>query len=75
MTWEQKRQESYDYLEKYKDEVSEEGYERIENTIGSQAIEDMFLTEDEVYNLIRMEKDEINADELVAEYIDELKAS
>ena len=75
MTWEQKRQESYNYLSKYKDEVSEEGYERIENTIGSQAIEDMFLTEDEVYNLIRMEKGEINADELVAEYIDELKAS
>jgi len=75
MTWEQKRQESYNYLNKYKDEISEEEYERIESTIGSQAIEDMFLTEDEVYNLIRMEKGEISADELVTEYISDLRAS
>lgn len=74
MTWEQKRQASYNYLNRYKDEVSEEAYERIESTIGSQAIEDMFLTEDEVYNLVRIEKGEISADELVAEYISELRA-
>ncbi|HQS77974.1 MAG TPA: hypothetical protein PLH07_08605 [Sulfurovum sp.] len=75
MTWEQKRQESYNHLDKYKGEISEEEYERIENTIGSHAIEDMFLSEDEVYNLVRMEKGEISADELVAEYIHKLKAS
>jgi len=75
MTWEQKRQESYNHLNKYKDEISKEEYERIENTIGSQAIEDMFLTENEVYNLVRMEKGEISADELVAEYISDLRAS
>ena len=75
MTWEQKRQESYGYLSKYKDEISNEAYERIESTIGSQAIEDMFLPEDEVYDLVRMEKGEISADELVAEYIQQLKAS
>ena len=75
MTWEQKRQESYNYLNKYKNEISKEEYERIENTIGSQAIEDMFLTENEVYNLVRMERGEISADELVAEYMQQLKAS
>lgn len=75
MTWEQKRQESYNHLNKYKDEISKEEYERIESTIGSHAIEDMFLAEDEVCNLIRMEKGEISADELVAEYIHKLKAS
>ena len=75
MTWEQKRQESYSYLDKYKNEISDDGYKMIKQTIGSHAIEDMFLTDNEIYNLIRVEKGEITTDELVAEYISELRAS
>jgi len=75
MTWEQKRQHSYDYLEKYKDEISDEAHERIKRTIGSQAIEDMFLPEDEVYDLVRIEKGEVSADDLIAGYINKLKVS
>ena len=47
----------------------------IKQTIGSHAIEDMFLTDNEIYNLVRVEKGEITTDELVAEYISELRAS
>ena len=75
MTWEQKRQQSYGYLEAYKDEIPQEAYERIRQTIGSQAIEDMFLIENEVYDLVKMEKGEVAVDELIAGYINELKVS
>lgn len=75
MTWEQKRQQSYKYLDKYKDEISDGAYKMIKQTIGSHAIEDMFLTDNEIYNLVRVEKGEITTDELVAEYISELRAS
>ena len=75
MTWEHKRQQSYEYLDKYKDEISHDAYEMIKQTIGSHAIEDMFLTDNEIYNLVRVEKGEITTDELVAEYISDLRAS
>lgn len=75
MTWEQKREESYNNLDKYKNEISDGAYKMIKQTIGSHAIEDMFLTDNEIYNLVRVEKGEITTDKLVAEYISELKAS
>ena len=75
MTWEQKRQQSYSYLEKHRNEISEEAYERIRQTIGSQAIEDMFTTEDGVRRLIKIENGEATADELIAEYLNNFKAS
>ncbi len=68
MTWEQKRQESYSYLEKYRGEIPEEAYERIKQTIGSQAIEDMFSTPESVKNMVRIEKGEATADEIISEY-------
>lgn len=68
MTWEQKRQQSYNYLEKYRGELSEEAYERIKQTIGTQAIEDMFSTLESVENMVRIEKGEATADEIISEY-------
>lgn len=75
MTWEEKRQQSYSYLEKHRNEISEEAYERIKQSIGSQAIEDIFATEKNVIDMIMIENGEITADELIAHYISELKAS
>ena len=75
MTWEQKREESYHHLEKHKDNVTPEAYDRIRQTIGSQAIEDMFTTEDGVKRLIVIENGEATADELVTEYLNNLRAS
>ncbi len=68
MTWEQKREESYGYLDKYKNELSKESFERIKQTIGSQAIEDMFSTLESVENMVKMEKGEATADEIIWEY-------
>ena len=74
MTWNEKREQSYSCLDKYKDEISKEAYERIKQTIGSQAIEDIFATEKNILDMIMIENGEITADELVAQYIGELKA-
>ena len=36
MTWEAKREQSYNYLKEYREELPKEAYERIFKTIGSQ---------------------------------------
>ena len=68
MTWEQKKAQSIAYLDKYRDEISQEAYDRILWVIGNQAQEDMFPDEQSIKNLIRVEKGEITTDELVQEY-------
>ena len=68
MTWEQKKAQSVAYLDKYKDEISQEAYDRILWVIENQALEDMFIDEQSVKNLIRVEKSEITGDELINEY-------
>jgi len=75
MTWEQKRQQSYGYLEKYRDELPEDAYDRIVQTIGSQTIENMFSTEDGVKRLVMIERGDVPVDTLVSEYVDALKSS
>jgi len=68
MTWEAKKAQSIAYLDKYKDEISQEAYERILWVIGNQAQEDMFPDEMSINNLIRVEKGEITTKELIREY-------
>ncbi len=68
MTWEQKREKSYGYLDRYKNDISKESYERIKQTIGSQAIEDMFSTLESVKNMVKIEKGEATADEIILGY-------
>jgi len=68
MTWEQKKAQSIAILDKHKDKISQEAYDRILYVIGTQAIEDMFMTEQSVKNLIRVENGEITTDELIQEY-------
>ena len=67
MTWHEKKAQSIAILDKYKDEISQEAYERILYVIGTQAIEDMFPDERSIKNLIRVEKGEITTDKLVEE--------
>ncbi len=68
MTWEQKKAQSIAYLDKYKDQISQEAYDRILWVIGNQALADMFVDEQGVKDLIRVENGEITTDELVEEY-------
>ena len=73
MTWEAKREQSYNYLKEYKQELTQEAYERIFKTIGSQAIENFFTTKESIKRLIRLEKNESSADELIGEYLSSVK--
>ena len=75
MNWLEKREQSYNYLNKYKNKISKDTYERIFNTIGSQAIENIFATEKNIIDMIKVENNKVTADELIAKYIDNLKVS
>ncbi len=68
MTWEQKKAQSIAILDKYKDEISPEAYDRILYVIGTQAIEDMFIDEENIKNLIRVEKGETTTEEIIQSY-------
>jgi len=68
MTWEQKKAQSIAILDKHKDEISQEAYDRILYVIGTQAIEDMFADKRDIKDLIRVENGEITTDELIQEY-------
>ena len=67
MTWEQKKAQSIAILDKHKDEISQEAYDRILYVIGTQAIEDIFPNEYDIKNLIRVENGEITTSDLVEE--------
>ena len=67
MTWYQKKAQSIAILDRYKDQISQEAYDRILWVIGNQALEDMFMDEQGVKDLIRVENGEITTDELVEE--------
>ena len=68
MTWSEKKAQSIAYLDKYKDQISQEAYDRILWVIGTQAIEDIFPDEQDIKDLIRVENGEITTDELIEEY-------
>jgi hypothetical protein len=67
MTWHEKKAQSITILDKYKEDISQEAYERILWVIGTQAIEEMFMDEQGVKNLIRVEKGEVTTDNLIEE--------
>jgi hypothetical protein len=68
MTWEAKKQKSIAILDKYRDRVSKSAYDRILYVIGTQAIEDMFMSEESIHNLIMIEKGQISSSELILNY-------
>jgi len=68
MTWHEKKAQSIAILDKYKDEISQEAYERILYVIGTQAMEDMFVDEESIKNLIRVEKGETSIEEIIQDY-------
>ncbi|WP_438283414.1 hypothetical protein [Campylobacter coli] len=61
-------EESLAILKKYKDDLTKEQYEAIRSNIGNFAIEDMFLNEKDIINLIKVDKQEKTPDEIIAEY-------
>ena len=55
-------------LEKYKDELSVEQYEQNVSIICNHAIEGMFANEQDIIDLIKVDKGEKTPDEIINEY-------
>ena len=60
--------ESLAILDKYKDDLTKEQYRAIRSTICGHAIENMFANEEDIINLIKVDKQEKTPDEIIAEY-------
>ena len=63
-----KKAQSIVILNRYRNEISKELYEQILWVIGNQAIEDMFLIEDDIKALIALGRGDITADKLISGY-------
>ncbi|MDR0467618.1 MAG: hypothetical protein LBG67_02065 [Campylobacteraceae bacterium] len=59
------RDESLEILEKLKDTMSEKAYDEIESSIWNFAMEDMFLDEEDINNLIDLIDNNVSKDEIV----------
>jgi len=68
MNWEESKKHSIQTLDKHKKDISEESYQRILEVIGNNALENLFSDEEGILNMIRIEKGETSADEIVANY-------
>ncbi len=63
-----KKAKSIAILNRYKDEIPKELYEQILWVIGNQAIEDMFLDEEDIKALIAQGRGKVKADEQVSRF-------
>ncbi|MDD5785854.1 hypothetical protein [Campylobacter lanienae] len=60
--------ESLAILDKYKDDLTKEQYEQNKSIICGFAIENMFANEEDIINLIKVDKQEKTPDEIIAKY-------
>jgi len=67
MTWEQQRKSCFDYLDKFKDKLTALQYKSIKQTIGTLAIENMFVSPSKIDRLIEIATGKITADASIAE--------
>lgn len=61
-------EESLAILESYKDNLTETQYRNIYSNICNFAIEDMFANQQDIIELIQIEKGEKTADEIIAQH-------
>lgn len=61
-------EESLTILEKYKGDLAKEQYEQNKSIICEFAIENMFANEEDIINLIKVDRQEKTPDEIIAEY-------
>ena len=67
MAWEQKRNYCFDYLDKFKEQLTPFQYSSIKQTIGTLALEDMFVTPSKIDRLIEIAQGKITANESIAQ--------
>lgn len=60
-------EESLAILDKYKEQLAQEQYERIKSTISGHAIENLYANERDVIALVEMEVKNLSGDEIIQE--------
>ena len=60
-------EESLAILDKYKEQLTQEQYERIKSTISGHAIENLYANERDVIALVEMEVKNLSGDETIQE--------
>ena len=61
-------EESLAILKQYQDDLTKEQYENIKSIICGHAIEYIFANEKNIIDMIKVAKNEITADEIIANY-------
>jgi hypothetical protein len=67
MTWEQKRKSCFDYLDRFQNTLTSFQYKSIKQTIGTLAIEDMFVSQEKIDRLIEIATGKITAEQSIEE--------
>ncbi len=67
MTWEQKRKLCFDYLDQFQNILTSFQHKSIKQTIGTLAIEDMFVSPSKIDRLIEIATGKITADQSIAQ--------
>ncbi len=67
MTWEQKKQELFSYLERYKDKITPIAYNSVKQTIATLALEDIFISHKKIDRLIEIAIGKISAKDSIKE--------
>jgi len=66
--WESKRQHSYNILDGYKNDLTLEDYTIIRQTIGNNAIEDVFLDVQDIQDMVDVVSGKKTSHELIQSY-------
>lgn len=67
MTWEQKREACFDHLDQFKEQLTPLQYKSIKQTIGTLALEDMFISSAKIDRLIEIAQGKISANDSIAQ--------
>ena len=67
MTWEQKRKSCFDYLDRFREQLTPFQYKSIKQTIGTLALEDMFVTFSKIDRLVEIAQGKISAEDSIAQ--------
>ncbi len=73
MTWEEKRKSCFDYLDQNKEKLTLFQYKSIKRTIGSLALENMFVSSSKIDRLIDIALGKISAEDSIAQLKDRQK--
>ena len=67
MTWEQKRKTCFNYLDQFKEQLTPFQYKSIKQTIGTLALEDMFVSSAKIDRLIEIAQGKISANDSITQ--------